>query len=48
MPVANVGNTVEIEAGSKAAWKDEKDEVRAADMKDAVLPEENIAPHKIF
>lgn len=34
--------------GSKAAWKDEKDEGRAADMKDAVLPEENTAIHKIF
>lgn len=35
-------------AGSKAAWKDEKDEERAADVKDAVLPEENTAIHKIF
>lgn len=34
--------------GSKAAWKDEKDEGRAADMKDSVLPEENTAIHKIF
>lgn len=33
------------EAGSKAAWKDE---VRAADTKDAVLPEENMAIHKTF
>lgn len=37
------------EASSKAAWKDEKNEVTAADMKkDAVLPEENTAIRKIF
>lgn len=34
---------------SKETWSYEKDEARAADMgKDAVLPGENIAIHKIF
>jgi len=48
VPIVYVGNSGNDKAGSKATWKDEKDEVRAADMdKDAVLPEENTAIHKI-